>query len=136
MFSIDIDIDERWIVSEFAHVHHGRMLSLFERSREAFLESIGFPNSEYLRLGKMIVITEVAVRYKREVKIGLVSVSCEGFKVNARVMVLKQAIRNERGKVLAEGEFSMMFMDGVSRRGFEPPGDLIVAMKDRLPGLG
>jgi acyl-CoA thioesterase FadM len=135
VFSIKIDIDQAWIATEFAHVHHGRMLSIFELSREALLDSIGFPNSEYMRRGQIIVITQISVRYKREVKLGVVEVSCEGLKVDGRVMVLKQAIKNDRGKVLAEGEFSLMFMDAVTRRGFEPPADLIAAMRERLPEL-
>lgn len=135
MFSIKIEIDQTWIAPEFAHVHHGRMLSLFEISREALLESIGFPNSEYMRRGEIVVITEVSVRYKREVRLGVVEVSCEGLKVVGRMMVLKQAIRNDRGKILAEGEFSMMFMHAATRRGYEPPADLIAAMRDRLPEM-
>lgn len=123
MFSIDFQVDPSWIAAEYDHVHHGRILSLFEQARADFVASIGFPNDELMRAGKVLVIVGVDAVYKREVKLGTVKVTCDSVEVVDRVIKIRQRILNERDKVAVEGTFSLMFMDATTRRGMKLPED-------------
>jgi YbgC/YbaW family acyl-CoA thioester hydrolase len=123
MFSIDFQVDSSWIAAEYDHVHHGRILSLFEQARADFVASIGFPNDELMRAGKVLVIVGVDAVYKREVKLGTIKVTCDSVEVVDRVIKIRQRILNERDKVAVEGTFSLMFMDATTRRGMKFPED-------------
>jgi YbgC/YbaW family acyl-CoA thioester hydrolase len=129
MFSIDFNIDQSWIATEYSHVHHGRILSIFEHARGEFVASIGFPNDQLMREGKVLVITEVAAVYKREVKLGVVKVTCDSVEIDNRTIKMHQRIINDRDKVAVEGTFSLMFMDASTRRGMNPPEDFVQAVK-------
>lgn len=134
MFSIQIEIDDSWLSPVYDHVHHGRMLSMFEQARLGLVEAIGFPNDDLLRQGKFIVVTRADVAYKREVKRGKVVVTCEVVEIDGRTVRMQQKIINERGKVAVEAVISLMFMDGETRLGVLPPEDFATALLARLPG--
>jgi acyl-CoA thioesterase FadM len=127
-FSIEIEIDDDWIAPVYDHVHHGRAMSLLERGREGLLERIGFPNAQLLQEGKVIVVTRVDVAYRRELKRGVVRVTCEESSCDGRTMKIRQKILNERGKVAVEGVVELMFMDAGTKRGMNPPEDFIRAL--------
>jgi acyl-CoA thioesterase FadM len=132
MFSLEIEVDDSWLSSVYDHVHHGRMLSMFEQARLGLVEAIGFPNDELLRQGKFIVVTRAEVAYKREVKRGRVSVTCDGVKMDGRTFRIRPRIINHRGKVAVEAEVSLMFMDGATRLGVLPPEDFAAALTAKL----
>jgi len=132
MFAMHFEIDDSWIAPVYDHVHHGKMLSLFERAREGLVAEVGFPNEELLAQGKVIVVTHVSVAYKREVRRGLVEVTCDSFELDGRTFRLGQRIINDRQKVAVEGVVSLMFMDGAARRGMFPPEDFMQALAKRL----
>lgn len=132
VFSIDIDVDDTWISPVYDHVHHGKLLSMFEQSREALVADIGFPNDAMLRDGKVLVITNVSVAYKREVQRGRFQVTCDSVVVDGRTIVISQRIVNSKGKTAVQGEISLMFMDGAKRRGMLPPTDFIAAIVERF----
>jgi acyl-CoA thioesterase FadM len=123
MFSLSINVDDSWISPVFEHVHHGKMFSLLELARLAWVESIGFPNDQLIDEGKMLVVTNVSASYKREVKRGAVQVTCDSLTIDDRTMRIRQRILNERKKVVVDAEVSLMFMDPVARRGTDIPDD-------------
>jgi len=127
MFSISVDLGDGWIEPVYEHVHHGRSFFLFEQARAAFLEAIGFPNDQLLKEGKVLVITKVEAEYKREVKRGRVTVTCESPVLEGRVLVVDQKILNERGKVAVEARIQSVFMDHTTRRGMNPPPEFVEA---------
>jgi len=127
MFSITVDIDDEWVVPVYDHVHHGRSLSLFEQARCALLEHIGFPNDQLLAEGKALVITKVEAVYKREVKRGRVTVTCDRAEVRDRTLVIHQTLLNERGKPAIDLVIESVFMDVKSKRGMEPPPEFLKA---------
>jgi len=135
MFAIRVEIDDTWVAPVYDHVHHGKMLSLFERSREGLVAEVGFPNEELLAQGKVIVVTHVSAAYKREVRRGMVEVTCDSFEIDGRTFRLGQRIINDRQKVAVEGVVSLMFMDGAARRGVLPPEDFVQALQQRLPAM-
>jgi YbgC/YbaW family acyl-CoA thioester hydrolase len=127
MVSITVEIDDSWVAPIYDHVHHGRCFSLFEQARCALLEHIGFPNEDLLREGKVLVITSVQAQYKREVKRGIATVTCDRVGRNGRALVIHQRLINERGKVAVEAVVESMFMDHATRRGMNPPEDFLAA---------
>lgn len=129
MFSITVSIDEDWIEPVYNHVHHGRSLSLFEQARCALLAHIGFPNEKLLEEGKALVITKVTATYKREIKRGVATVTCDRGEVRDRTLVIYQTLLNERGKPAVELLIESVFMDVDSRRGIEPPAEFIKAFR-------
>ncbi len=133
MFSTSILVDDEWISPVYDHVHHGRILSLFELARLGWVESIGFPNDELMEQGKLLVVTGVSVSYKREVKRGTISVTCDRVRIDGKTMRIAQRIVNERNKVAVEAEVSLMFMDPDARRGAEIPDDFRRALVRSLP---
>ena len=132
LFSIEISINEDWISPIYDHVHHGRILSLFERAREGLVASIGFPNDQLLRDGKFIVVTNADVAYRREVKLGTVLVTCDTVECQDRVIKIRQRVINQRGKTAVEGVVSLMFMDMQTKRGVSPPAEFIAALTGKL----
>lgn len=127
MFSITVEIDDAWIEPVYDHVHHGRSLSLFEQARCALLEHIGFPNDKLLAEGKALVITKVTASYKREIKRGIATVTCDRAEVRDWTLVIQQTLLNERGKPAVELVIESVFMDVKSRRGMEPPLEFLKA---------
>jgi YbgC/YbaW family acyl-CoA thioester hydrolase len=124
-FETPIEITPDWIEPAYGHVHHGRALSLLEKARVGLLASIGCPNDEMLQRGLALVITEVRVRYKRELKLGMVKVTCEDGKLEGREVVLQQRVINERGKVVMEAEVRSALMHTETRRGIPFPAFFI-----------
>jgi len=127
MFAIEIELDDEWVAPVYDHVHHGRCFYLLEQARVAYMDHIGFPNDLLLSRGQAAVITAVAAQYKREVKRGRVSVTCEDLKVDGKTLIIGQKILNERGKVAVEARIESVFMDMNTRRGIIPPEGFIDA---------
>jgi YbgC/YbaW family acyl-CoA thioester hydrolase len=127
MVSITVDIDDTWVEPVYEHVHHGRCLSLFEQARNALLAHIGFPNEDLVSQGKVPVITKVEATYKREVKRGVATITCDRVELDGRTLVIHQRLLNERGKVAVEARIESVFMDNETRRGMNPPEDFLKA---------
>jgi YbgC/YbaW family acyl-CoA thioester hydrolase len=127
MFSISVDLTDEWITPPYDHVHHGRCFFLFEEARVQLLRHIGFPNDELLADGKALVITKVEAAYKREVKKGAVTVTCETPAIDGKTLVVHQKILNERGKIAVEARIESVFMDMNTRRGMAPPEEFKAA---------
>jgi acyl-CoA thioesterase FadM len=77
--------------------------------------------------GKVLVITKVSAEYKREVKRGVVQVTCDRVEVRDRSLVIHQRILNQLGKVAVEAVVESMFMNTATRRGMVPPPDFLEA---------
>ena len=127
MFSIKIELDDEWVAPVYDHVHHGRCFYLLEQARVAYMDRIGFPNDVLLSRGQAAVITAVAAEYKREVKRGLVTVTCDDLALDGKTLIIGQKILNERGKVAVEARIESVFMDMNTRRGILPPEGFIDA---------
>lgn len=127
MFSIEIDVNDEWVAPVYEHVHHGRCFYMLEQARVAYMDKIGFPNDVLLSRGQAAVITAVAAQYKREVKRGLLTVTCEDLQVDGKTLIIGQKILNERGKVAVEARIESVFMDMGTRRAIMPPEGFIEA---------
>ena len=133
MFSIELLVGEDLVHHSYDHVHHARILDLLEQARGALLASIGFPNEQLMAQGKVIVVTRIDVSYRREVKAGPITVTCEDPHYTNRTISVTQRILNNAGKLAVEGHVDMMFMDMVARRGREAPEDFLAALVASTP---
>lgn len=127
MFSIKIELGDDWVAPVYDHVHHGRCFYLLEEARVAYMQRIGFPNDVLLARGQAAVITAVSAQYKREVKRGVITVTCENLSVEGKTLIIGQKILNERGKVTVDARIESVFMDMSTRRGIAPPEGFIEA---------
>lgn len=134
MLSITVELDDTWVEPLYEHVHHGRCLSLFEMARCELLREIGFPNEQLLAEGKALVITKLNATYKREVKRGRVTVTCDRAEVLGRVLIIYQTLLNERGKLAVELVIESVFMDTETRRAMELPADFLQAFNSCAAG--
>jgi acyl-CoA thioesterase FadM len=73
--------------------------------------------------------------YKREVKSGEVSATCDRVECEGRTIRIHQRVVNSRGKTAIEGAVELMFMDAATRRAMDIPPDFLQALlgaKERL----
>ncbi len=127
MFSITVDLTDQWVAPLYEHVHHGRCFDLFEQARIELLKAIGFPIEMLLGQGKALVIAKVEAAYKREVKKGLVTGTCEDMTIHGRALLVHQRILNARGKVAVEARIESVFMDMDTRRSRDVPEEFAIA---------
>ena len=130
MFSLEIETPTEWVEPVYDHVHHSRCFYLFERAREALLDKLGLPCKDYLKCGLGAVVGSVQATYKRELKGGLLSVTCDSIEIEGRSVFFNQRVLNSKGKVAIEARIELIFMDFAARRGVNPPTDLVAAITE------
>jgi YbgC/YbaW family acyl-CoA thioester hydrolase len=128
MISIAIETPREWVEPVYDHVHHSRCFFLFEQARTALLEKIGLPYDRYLQSGLAAVVGSVQAAYKRELKGGGLTVTCDGVERQGRSLVFIQRILNEKGKVAIDARIELVFMDLKLRRAVQPPAELLEAL--------
>lgn len=130
MFSIEIETPAEWVEPVYDHVHHSRCFYLFERARGALLDALGLPYEGYLKCGLGAVVGSVQATYKRELKGGLLTVTCDRVEQQGRSVIFHQRVLNPKGKVAIEARIELVFMDFAARRGVNPPAELMVALTE------
>ena len=129
MFEIEYQVKESDIGQPYNHVHHATCLRFMEHGRLEFLKSVGFPNEEFLAQGLFLVITDIAVQYKREVRQGPIKITCDNPRIEKRTVVVDQRILNPRGKVAVEATVKSMFLSNEKRRATHPPEEFVQAFR-------
>lgn len=130
MFCIEIETPAEWVEPVYDHVHHSRCFYLFERAREGLLDKLGLPYKDYLKRGLGAVVGSVQATYKRELKGGLLTVTCDSVELVGRSVFFNQRVLNPRGKAAIEARIELIFMDFAARRGVSPPTDLVAALTE------
>jgi acyl-CoA thioesterase FadM len=74
----------------------------------------------------------VQAHYKRELKGGRITVTCDRLQVQGRSIIIYQRILNSKGKTAVEAVIESVFMDIQARRGISPPEEFLEAVK-RFP---
>lgn len=120
-FSITRAILDSEIEPRYNHVHHARALHFLEECRVAYLEHIGCPLESYLSKRVFLVITRIDAQYKREIRSGTITVTCENPTINAKRVSLRQRIINDRGKDCIEALVEFAFLSGETGRSMVPP---------------
>jgi acyl-CoA thioesterase FadM len=99
-----------------------------------YLKAMGFPNDELLAAGKALVIAKAEASYLREVKKGMVTVTCEEMAIEGRILFVHQKILNSRGKIAVDARIESIFMDMNTRRAMDVPADFKAAFLSGAKG--
>jgi YbgC/YbaW family acyl-CoA thioester hydrolase len=127
MFTTEYLISEKDMEPRYNHVHHGHCLRILEGARVEYLTAIGQPFERLLDEGVFLVITNVQVRYLRELLLGNVRIECFNPRIEGRAMRIDQRIVNEKGKTCVEAQIEFMCMNPDTKRGFPVPEKLAEA---------
>lgn len=112
MFVFERRIETEDVVEKYDHVHHAKIVSLLEEGRLKLLESIGHPQEELVEKGIFLVITDLRVKFLREVGSGLVKITCEKTIIDGKTISMSQrVISSEKGKDLVQAEIVLMIID-------------------------
>jgi len=120
-YKYDYDIALADLHPLYGHVHHADCLKLLERARIRFLEDIGCSYESLIAEEMFLVITKLAVEYKRELRAGPVSVFCENARMEGKSVVIEQKIVNERGKCAVQAIVELKFVRPHARFAAQPP---------------
>jgi len=134
MFVIEREISSSEIEPVYQHVHHAKALCLLEEARLAYLEKIGFPNEKLLNRELFLVLTQVSVRYLREILAGRVLIGCQNPRVKSRLMSVEQQITLASGEVAVEGRIDFMCLSRQKGRAVVPPDDFRAAFLGEVSG--
>ncbi len=128
MFTQEYNVGDDFVDETYRHVDHMHSLKLMERCRLDLLKAVGVPNDALIARGLYAVVTAVRVEYLREVKAGLIRVTCDRCVSSQRGFTMFQSLFNEKGKIAVRGEIDWLLMDGTTKRGVYPPADLAEAL--------
>ena len=112
MFAITKNISAADCLPPYQHVHHADCLKFLEEARKAYLDYIKYPLEEFLDQKQFLVISEIKVRYLREVKEGEYQVSCYAPELlSSKCLKIQQAIINPKGKTAVKASVWIMQLD-------------------------
>jgi len=87
------------------------------------LDSIGTALEKFIVSDLYIVITEVNVKYRRELVRGPIIITCEDRRIERRLLSLSQRVLIDGQTTAVEAAIKMVFMLGASKRAVSPPAD-------------
>ena len=125
MFEARFEITAADLETPYDHVHHGEALRFLERGRLEYLKACEIDYEALLAEGLFLVVTDIRAKYKRELKPGPITVTCERPAVERKVLSLHQRVLNEKGKVAVEVEISFQMLSGALRRSIVPPAEFV-----------
>ena len=94
-----LEVTPAMLDPEHQHLHHARILELLEKARVAYLASKNASMETLIAQGIFPVVTDIHVKYLREVKGGEVIASCAVKDISERELIVDQTLINERGKI-------------------------------------
>jgi acyl-CoA thioester hydrolase len=131
-----VPIEVRYIeTDQMGHVHHANYIAWFELARTRLCADCGFPYAEVERMGYLLVVTGVELRYRRPAHYGdTVAVSTWVERLASRQMRFAYEVR--RGDdLLATGATEHVWVERDSRRPVRLPAPL-AAPFTRMAGVG
>ncbi len=134
MFQIDLTINPSDLEPGYNHVNHALSLTFMEKGRLAFLESIGFPNEQFYKNGLFLVVTDIQVRYLRELFAETVVITVDSAEVDGKDLVLAQRILNKKNKECVTAIITFRFVDGAKKRSISVPEEFFIASSKALKG--
>lgn len=113
------------IEPRYKHVHHAKALHFLEECRVAYLDKIGCPLESYLSQQLFLVITRIDAQYKREIRSGPITITCENPAIEGKRVSLTQRILNDKGKECMVAKVEFAFLSGATGRSIIPPHDFM-----------
>jgi acyl-CoA thioester hydrolase len=98
-------------------VHHSVYPVWFEAARTAFSRAVGFPYSEWERQGVLLMVTDVACRFRMPARYDeKVTIWVRVVEAASRRVVFAYRVNGESGDLLAEGETRHLVVDRATGR--------------------
>src|SRR5262245_52322350 len=95
-FVVPVQIGDEDVNNPYHHVHHARALYFLEFARAEYLKSRGLPLEEFYKRGVLIVLSDLQVRYMRELRKELISVTVKNVLLERKRIHMIQRILNGR----------------------------------------
>ncbi len=130
MWEYKYEITADQIEPRYNHLHHSDALRFLERGRLDMLKEIGHATESLMAKNLFLVITEIRVKYKRELIAGEIYVQCTEARIESRLIVVEQQILTEQRKTAVSAVVSSCFISGDSRRIVSPPEWFATAFTD------
>lgn len=124
-YELKFQIPKSDIIQPYDHVHHAKLLEYLETARVEYLSSVGLSYESMLNDGIFLVIFEIKISYKREVKGTEITLCCDRQIVDGKRILLSQSILNERGKLAVEAEIELRCLKQGEKRACPPPDEFV-----------
>ncbi len=113
----------------FGHMNNAAYLVLFEEARWDFITNNGYGLNEVIKLQKGPVILDVAMRFKKEIKLReKIKITLELINHERKISKFKQEMIKEDGTIAAELNLTFGFFDLQTRRLIDPTPEWIKAI--------
>jgi len=113
----------------FGHMNNAAYLVLFEEARWDFISNNGYGLNEVINLQKGPVILDVAMRFKKEIKLReKIKITLELISHERKISKFKQEMIKEDGTVAAELHLTFGFFDLQTRRLIDPTPEWLKAI--------
>lgn len=126
MFTCNVPIAEDMINNPYRHVHHADTVKILEHGRLKLLEHLGIPNTEFMfEQGFPIVVVDLNVRYRRELKPGVVTVSVDTCAIESRLIKMSQRIILDGGEDAVVAKVVCVCISPQTTKSISPPREFI-----------
>lgn len=131
-----IDVEVRYAeTDQMGVVHHANYVVWLELARTHLCEASGFHYAEIEAMGFFLMVTGVALRYRRPARYGdIVQVECWTEELMSRGVRFGYDVKNN-GEVLATGSSDHIWVERASGRPCRPPESLR-GIFEQLAGVG
>ena len=114
-------------------VHHSNYIRYFECARNSMIAEWGYPIEVCEREGVVIPVVSVSCKYTHPAKMGdTLKVTADIDKLPLAKLVIHQAVYNQDGKICAEGDVVLCFLDKESGRPVRCPEPIMEIIKSRI----
>jgi acyl-CoA thioesterase FadM len=124
-FETSYQIQEKEIDNVYKHAHHVFIVELLERCRLDFLRAIELPSEMLIAQDYYLVLTRIEISFLRELRAGMVLITCHNPRIKDKQIILEQKISNLRRKSAVEAKVELVFIRGSTRRATHPPKDFV-----------
>ena len=120
-----VDIEVRYAeTDQMAVVHHSNYVVWFELARTRLCATSGWHYADIEKLGYLLMVTAVAVRYRRPARYGeTVQVTCRLARLASRGLTFAYDVTRD-GEMLATGETEHVWVEVASNRPCRTPEPL------------
>lgn len=108
------------------HVNNAKFIEYLQWGRWDWLDRQGLTNERLLDMGAVLVVANININYRREVKMGdTVKVETYPISISDKSFIVKQIIVRGDNEVVADAEVVMVAIDPSVRKSRMLPDDLV-----------
>lgn len=115
---------------QMGYVYYGNYSLYYEQGRTEAIKSLGVSYRMLEEQGIMTPVADMKVRYKGPAKYDeMLKVVTRVSEMPTRTMNFGTTIYNEAGKIINEGETSLLFVSAETRKPCSAPSELVAALQ-------